>query len=82
MKEKTHKFVLPMHKIYKITQCTFFFLVTIQCTFGCEEHNALHFRILIKKKGHMASRNLLGFGKSVCFNWMDLLDKLTVGQTN
>ena len=60
----------------------FFFWVTTQCIFGCKEHNALQFCILVKRKGHMASRNLLGFGKSLCFNWIGLLDKLTVGQTN
>ena len=60
----------------------FFFWVTIQCTFGCKKHNTLHFYILIKKKGHMVSRHLLGFGKSLCFNWVSLLDKLTVEQTN
>ena len=46
------------------------FLVTIQCTFGCKEHNALHFCMFIKKKEHVASRHLLGFDKSLCFNWV------------
>ena len=43
--------MLPMHKIYKRTQCI-----------------ALLYAYKKKKKGHMAY--LLGFGKSLCFNWV------------
>ena len=83
MKKKTHKFVLPINaqNIQRNTM-HFSFLVTTQCTFGCKECNALHFCMLIKKKGHMASRHLLGLGKSHALIGWDLLDKLTVGQTN
>ena len=60
----------------------FSFLVTTQCTFGCKEHNGLHFCMFIKKKGHRECRHLLGLGKSYALIGWGLLDKLTVGQTN
>ena len=44
----------------------------------CKERNGLH----LKKKGHMASRHLLGLGKSYALIGWGLLDELTVGQTN
>ena len=37
MKEKTHKFVLPMHKIYKGTQGTFFFFGNNTVQFWMQE---------------------------------------------
>ena len=39
----------------------------------CKERNGLH----LKKKGHMASRHLLGLGKSYTLIGWGLLDKLT-----
>ena len=43
-------------------------------------NNTMHFWVqgrqctallyVYKKKGHAASRHLLGFGKSLCFNWV------------